>query len=755
MKKQTLLFVFLFSFSVSSLFAAALHGTVKDAAGRPITGAMVSTAEAEATTDENGAFVMDVLADSVVLRVMHPGFASVERAAKPGDDIAIVLVPELAESITVSAGIRAVDETPVTKTDIPHERIAEQYHGQDVPMLLRDAPAINAYSESGVGGSGYSYINLRGVSPSRINFTLDGVPLADSEDFGTYFADFPDLARSLESIQVQRGVGTSTVGSPSFGGSVNMESIAFGEEGVAATLATGSFGNRQASVGYQTGTLPGGITAYARLSALESDGFRDNSAMKQRNLFVSAQKQFELSELRLTGFSGHEAQQLSFYATDEETLRQNVRANPLRPEERDAFSYDLAQLQYVRHSADYRGTTTASIYYQRGYGSYQLFDFGTDVLRDYGLDGMLFGTLVTFGHEGDRLTTNFGVHVNRFEREHTRDDLSLGKRDYENYGVKDEENAFAKFRWDLGNWHPYLDAQVRTTSFDYHGDVSIDPIRWAFFNPKLGVRYDLDAKSGVYASAGMSTREPTRNDLFLGEDDASVSHDLHAVKPERLYDFEAGYDLRRGGLTLATNLYAMEFRNEIAATGELSDIGLALRRNVDRSYRRGVEVDATWTANQFRFRTVGNLSRNRIGEWTQFYDVYDIEGNWTGSRPVTYANVQPLLTPSVLVNQSIDWLPNGKTRVGVTGRYAASSFLDNTNNRDFRTPSYFILDATAAVDVTSWARVTLQVNNLFDNDRIYASGYSYLYFSGDALNGTRYYYPQATRNAVVMMDLKF
>ena len=152
------------------------------------------------------------------------------------------------ESIVVSA-IRADDETPVTKTDIPKKEIEEQYHGQDVPLLLRDTPSINAYTESGVGGSGYSYISLRGVSPTRINFTLDGVPLADSEDMGTYFADFPDLARSLESIQVQRGVGTSTVGSPSFGGSVNMESVALSDtQKTNATIGLGSFGNRQASV---------------------------------------------------------------------------------------------------------------------------------------------------------------------------------------------------------------------------------------------------------------------------------------------------------------------------------------------------------------------------------------------------------------------------------------------------------------------------------------------------------------------------
>src|SRR5688572_28200562 len=170
------------------------------------------------------------------------------------------------ETMVVSA-IRAEEETPVTKTDITREEIEEQYHGQDVPLLLRDAPSVHAFAESGVGGSGYSYISLRGVSPTRINFTLDGVPLADSEDMGTYFADFPDLARSLQSIQIQRGVGTSTVGTPSFGGSVNLESIDLSRAPEThVRLATGSFGQSFGTAAYQTGTLGRGFSLYARAS---------------------------------------------------------------------------------------------------------------------------------------------------------------------------------------------------------------------------------------------------------------------------------------------------------------------------------------------------------------------------------------------------------------------------------------------------------------------------------------------------------
>ena len=654
------------------------------------------------------------------------------------------------------AAIRADDEVPVTKTDIPREEIEKRYHGQDVPLLMRDAPSINAYAESGAGGAGYSYISLRGIGATRINFTLDGVPLADSEDMGTFFVDFPDLARSLESIQIQRGVGTSTFGSASFGGSVNLESIDLAQdEKIDVTLGLGTFGNEQVSAAYQSGMLPGNFSFYTRLSYLENDGFRDNAETRQRNLFFSGAKQFGDAQLKLTGFTGHENQQLSFYATDEETLRNDVRANPLRDEERDSFGYDLAQLQYIRALGS-NSDMTASVYYQRGYGWYRLFDFGTDDLRQYGLDGMLLGTILTYSHRAGAFTWNYGAHVNRFERDHTRDDVAAGTRDYANYGVKGEANAFAKIQYDAGRWNLYGDAQVRHATFDYHGDVDIDGIDWTFFNPKVGARYALTGRSSVYASAGVTTREPTRNDLFQGEDNPSVAHDLNAVRPERVIDFEAGVTHRMATLELQANVYAMEFRNEIASTGELSEIGLLLRRNVDRSHRRGIELDAAWQVTpQWRSRTTASFSHNRIDEWTQFFDVYDEAGNYVESRPVHYEDVQPLLTPAVLLTQTVDYSPSARLSTTATARYVGRSYLDNTNDSAFDAPSFFLVDGSVSYAISSRTRVTLQVNNLLDADRVYPSGYSYRFYAGDVQSGTAYYYPQASRNAVVLLDFDF
>ncbi len=748
-------------FVASSVCAATLRGVVRDAALQPIAGASVAIAGLETVrTNADGAFGADAPEGTYDVTVSRSGFATLTRRVSTGTGVELTLVLKIEDSIVVS-GIRAEAVTPVTKSDLDREEIEKDYHQQDVPLLLRETPSVNAWAESGAGDAGYSYISLRGVSPTRINFTLDGVPLADSEDMGTYFVDFPDLAHSLQSIQVQRGVGTSTVGTPSFGGSVNLKSIDLSPESTtSARIAGGSFGARFATVGYQTGTLPGGFAMYTRISANETDGFRENSGTAQRNIFVSAAKQYQSSQLRITGFSGHERQHLSFYAADAETLAADLRANPLRPEERDSFGYDLANLQYLR-SLPGGASFTASAYYQRGYGWYRLYDDSASRadLRQYGLDGMLVGSMLTYSQTRGALTTNFGVHVNRFRREHTRD-LVAGPRDYFNYGTKDEANAFAKASIDPEAWHLYGDAQLRYSDFSYHGDVGIAPIHWTFFNPKIGARRDLSARTSLYASAGLSTREPTRNDMFQGEDNASFAHDLHAVKPERLADFEGGIDYRASRLTVKADVYAMEFHDEIASTGELSDIGLLLRRNVDRSYRRGIEVDAAFDATpMLHLRTIASLSRNRIGTWTQFYDVYDSAGNYVDSKPVTYYNVEPVLTPSVIASEAVEYTPSPRFSSGLVARYVGRSFLDNTDNPDFVTPRFFTLDGSASVALGRATRLSLQVNNFLDNRRVFANGYSYVYLTrqpggAESMSGTSYFFPQATRNFVVMLDLK-
>jgi iron complex outermembrane receptor protein len=252
-------------------------------------------------------------------------------------------------------------------------------------------------------------------------------------------------------------------------------------------------------------------------------------------------------------------------------------------------------------------------------------------------------------------------------------------------------------------------------------------------------------------------------DLLLGEDNATVPHDLEAVRPETVLDFEAGVDFDTPGLALQANVYAMEFTDEIALTGELSEIGLPLRTNVDKSYRRGLEIDLKWRATQhWSLLHTANLSRNRIREWTQFYDVYDEQGTWIDSEPITYRDVPPLLTPEIMVNLGVEWAGPGSS-VALMGRYIDDAQLDNTGLDEFQLPSYTNVDLRASVRLGRWwaaanPRITLFINNLFDSDEQYPSGYSYQFINRssagqDTLDGIPFYYPLATRNAVLTLVL--
>jgi len=262
------------------------------------------------------------------------------------------------------------------------------------------------------------------------------------------------------------------------------------------------------------------------------------------------------------------------------------------------------------------------------------------------------------------------------------------------------------------------------------------------------------------------SREPARSDMLNGEDNATLPYDLEAVEPERVTNAEAGVEARWGGFVARANVYAMEFDNEIALSGELSEIGLPVRRNAGRSHRRGVELDVAWSLSpQWRLLAAAALSRNRIEQWTQYYDVYDAGGTWVESVPVVHRDIEPLLTPSALLNASVEWNPSSDLGLLVGGRWVDAAPLDNTGNEGFRTPSFFSLDAQASVSLGRWVergepRIRVQATNLLDDDRLWPSGYSYLYFvrggdGGDALEGIPYYYPLATRSVYVTLDVRF
>ncbi len=667
----------------------------------------------------------------------------------------------LTEEVVVQA-VRADERTPVTKTDLEREQIDLVNRGQEMPFLLGTAPAVNFQSDTGVA-AGYAYFNIRGIGQTRLNITLDGVPLQDPEDQALYFANFGDFASVVDSIQIQRGVGTSGIGSASYGGSVNFASVGPAEKKhLEAQAGGGSWGSGRGTLAL-SGPIAGSFGLYGRFSAQRTDGFRDRSGVQQRTGYFGATHAGARSFFKLFGFSGREESELAFLATDAATLETDRRYNSLAPEETDRFGQDFVQAQYTRLAGS-ATTLTAQAYYNGAQGWFRIWDAGRGALQQYGIDGQVVGLVLGATHRAGRLGLNWGAHANDFSRDHVMDVVG-GSRAYLNTGLKNEYSSFLKASWDKGRARLWADAQLRHARFEYQGSQPLGSVSWTFFNPKAGVRFEASPTLGLYASIGRMSREPARSDMLSGEDDATLPYDLRAVEPERVVDLEAVVELRRGRLAARANLYAMEFANEIALSGELSEIGLPARRNAGRSHRRGLELDASFSPSP-RWRLAANaaLSRNRIESWTQVYDVYDEDGGWIESVSVAHEDVEPLLTPKAILNGSLEWEPTPEISLLAAGRYVSEAQLDNTGHPDFRTPGFFGLDAQASVSLARFLRrgdprLRVQATNLLDADRIWPAGYSYVYFvrgaGRDALTGTAYYYPLATRSVYVTLDVRF
>ncbi|MCU0635712.1 MAG: TonB-dependent receptor, partial [Gemmatimonadaceae bacterium] len=582
------------------------------------------------------------------------------------------------EGVLVRA-FRAADAAPIAQSTVSRTTIERRSFAQDVPLLLQGAvPSLTAHAETGTNW-GYSYLRLRGLDQSRINLSLDGIPLNDPEDQVFYFANFADLASSVQSVQVQRGVGTSSAGTASFAGSINFETqpVAAMPRGASVELQGGSFGARRVMVEGRTGLLPGRVAAHARFSGLRTNGFRDNAGVQGLSGIASAAWMGDRDVVKATVLAGQLYDTLSYLAVPVDQLALDRRINPLTPEERDKFGQQLVSLAHTRQATAHTQVAT-TLYRMSASGAYDVAWDGT--LTNYNLDHVWWGvtSAVTVDRPGLRL--HAGINANRYARDHhayARPDLVTPL--YFNTGHKADVSGFLKGAWTRGRATWFGDLQARRARFRYEPDANAGftgaaPARsWTFLNPRVGVTWAQDRRTELFASWGQTTREPTRSDLFAGADDLTreAFDDVGGfgrVRPERVSDWEAGVRWRGRTLRVEANAYAMEFRNEIARIGVLSPLGAELRSNVARSSRRGIEVDAQWQATA-SLRLSGNatVSRNRIAEWID-----------SSAFPVQrFRNVPPLLSPALLHTHRLDWRAARLVDLGLEGRYQGMSFLRN------------------------------------------------------------------------------
>ena len=646
------------------------------------------------------------------------------------------------ETVTVTA-VRGTDAAATTRTRLDTAALARMYVGQDMTRLLERAPSVTAYSENGAGNN-YSYIRLRGIDQTRINFTLDGIPLNEPEDQGLFFSNFPDFARSVRTAEVQRGVGTSSNGTASYAGSVSFESVALAgsRRGGEASVTAGSFGTRLLSVEYLTGQSARGLAGYGRVSVHTSDGYRRNSGNESASAFVSGAWIGTRDVVKAFVLGGRSRMEMAYYAASEDELAADRRFNPLG--ETDDFSQGFGGVSHSRAFSPALSVSTTL------YGSAS--DGWYDVARSNGaiqkreLTSRWGGALTTLSWRADAWRVDAGAHASQYARDHRRSvrpdvDTPL----YENTGTKQDVSAFAKAQFTVGAATLHGDLQLRRASFALDPDANADlprlSVSWTFANPRLGATMQVAPRTSVFVSWGRTGREPARSDLLGGEDNITradyeaLGGTLEAVRPERVDDFEAGLTWTGRQARLSGNAFAMLFRDEIAPTGEISaTTGEPLRENVARSSRLGLELEGRWEPfGRLTLHGDAAFMRARLASYTEPYS------------GVTVHDVAPMLTPAFASNHGASLRITNAAVLSLDGRYVSESALTNTGEAGLTLPSRYNVDGGVEWQARR-ATIGLGVRNLGDV-RAYGSGY--------AFDGIRYFYVEAPRSFYLSAAVRY
>lgn len=782
-----------------------ISGTVKDKTtqeGLPSAYVSIKNVGVSSTNTQGDFTIKNVPAGTYVLQVSYVGYDTYLDTIQVSGDMSQLLVEltpsDVNEAVVIQA-IHADDKVPVTTTELNKAQIQNKYFGYDVPYVINNTPSVNAYSDNGVG-IGYSYFRMRGIDQTRINLTVDGIPINDPENQGFYFNNFADLTSSAQQIQIQRGVGTSTNGSSAFGGSINiLTSNLSPTPNATVHLGYGSFNTSRVTVEASTGMLPGKVAFYGRVGQINTDGYRDNSGSNIKSYFLSGAKYGNKSVLKFNVWGGFAANHLAYAGISKEALDTNRRYNPLTSAETDYFNQNVMQLQYTR-SFNSRWKLSASLYHMNNNGwfdvrfndwYYSLMNMPdvngsptADFMMRYNLKQRFTGVFGYLQHTYDKGNFYLGVHANAFVADHfmTVPWASAFPAGYDptheayfNTGYKNEVSMFLKNTHSITDkLTSFIDLQVRYASFKYKAEdkpiyrdtFNVEDMHWIFFNPKAGLTYSWTKFTSLYASVGATSREPARLD-YLTDDRANFDVKQSDVKPEQVIDVEAGVRVKKDTWQLQGNVYAMEFKNEIVQTGQLNSFGLPLRSNASSSFRRGVEIDLTYKLSKsFSLINSTSLSYNRIKEFNQKYTIYDNVGTYVGDTVITYKNVTPVYTPSFILNQGIRYTYEDIFSFEIIGKYMAKTFLDNSNAESLTLPAFGFIDARATMKFNRWVKggdytLSVQVNNL--TNQLYAHtgsvsvyGYALTQNNGMYSNTTApSYFAAATRNIMVTLSAKF
>jgi len=686
--------------------------------------------------------------------------------------------------------IRVDTDSPITHSNVDKEELAKTNLGQDIPVLLNYLPSVVTTSDAGAG-IGYTYIRVRGSDASRVNITINGIPYNDSESQGTFWVNMPDFASSIENLQLQRGVGTSTNGSGSFGASLNILSDgvsdnAFSEIGIAG----GSFNSQKYNVKFSTGLLNEHFEVSGRLSKITSDGYIDRASSDLKSYFLQGAFINDNTLIKALVFGGKEKTYQAWYGIDSETLENDRTYNPagiytdddgnvkFYDNETDNYSQDHYQL-FWNQKINNNWTTNLGLNYTYGRGYYEQYkedeDFvfynfepieiegevinTTDLIRRRWLDNDFYVINANANYKEDNLEVSTGIFYSHYDGDHFGEVIwakyasnsEIRDRYYEGNGTKNEFTVFAKATYKFNEkWSVYGDLQGRFLTYKTSGLTS-DRVplevneKYNFFNPKTGLTYELSNKNQLYVSYGRAHREPRRADFENG-----------ITKPEKLDDYELGWRFKAKKNTINTNIYFMNYKDQLVLTGAIDDTGAPLRATSGKSYRLGVEIDATFLICE-NFRILPNLALSS-NKNLDFVSPIDGELVNLGTTNLSFS-------PNIVAANKFEYEPITNLQLGLYTKYVGEQYMGNVDSDVSKLDAYFVNDFNISytIDNIPFLReivVTGLINNIF-NIKYVSNGYYYTYddtwtdpTTTTTIEGTGYY-PQGTINFLVGAAVKF
>jgi iron complex outermembrane receptor protein len=690
------------------------------------------------------------------------------------------------DEVLVSA-VRVTAQTPVTFTNITKKDLESRNLGQDIPALLNYLPSVVTTSDAG-NGIGYSAISVRGSDSRRVNITLNGIPYNDSESQGTFWVNMPDFTSSVQSMQLQRGVGTSTNGAGAFGASLNLltDSYALESNGEISN-SFGSFNTRKHTVKFSTGLMNDRFELAGRVSNIKSDGYIDRAESDLKSYFFQGTYVGKTTLIKALVFGGKEKTYQAWNGLEDPEKLANDRTYNVSGEyyddegnlrfydnETDNYNQDHYQLHWNEKWSD-KWSTNLAFHYTRGLGYYENYKQGED-LEEYGilpqtidgeevsesdlirrkwLDNDFYGTTFSANYKTETLDFILGGGLNKYEGAHRGNVLwarsvVLPEYDFEYYNdfsTKTDANFFAKANVRINEYFSLFgDLQFRNVTYKANGnETGLVNDNFNFFNPKAGITYIVNETNDIYFSYARANREPNRSDYEGGN-----------PKPEKLNDFELGWRYNTPKTKLNINGYFMRYKDQLVLTGALNDVGAPIRQNSGNSYRLGLEIDATLLiTDKLILRPNVTVSSNKNED---FYFQRDGVLQNLGNTDIAFS-------PNVIVGNAITFLPIKNMQVSLLSKFVGDQFMGNIDSEGSKLKSYSVSDLNISYEIKTnsvFKSIIISglANNIFDY-KYESNGYFYTYdddFSNPGSVSTiegAGYYPQAGINFLAGLTLKF